>query len=137
MDLDEEFYFCYSASLRIHSEEGLDFERIKSNILLEPDHEHKIGDKANPKSKRVYSNDMLMFKSGLKKEDSLNSHLIALWEKLEPYKDFILSLKSDAKVDVFCGYRTDCETGGVDITHKALEIYQELKIGFGLSVIVT
>jgi hypothetical protein len=136
--VEEEYYFCHSASLRIFSESGLDFDKIQSNLLVHPDHQHKIGDKRFPNSNRKpYANDMLSFESGLSDKESLEDHLLALWIKLKPYKKFIVGLKDEAKVDIFCGYRTDCETGGVDISSKALEIFQELKISFALSVIVT
>jgi hypothetical protein len=38
---------------------------------------------------------------------------------------------------VFLGYRSDCETAGVEVPHASLELFTELEVAFGLSIVVT
>jgi hypothetical protein len=45
-------------------------------------------------------------------------------------------LKERLNVDIFCGYRSDCETAGFEFDHRALIIFTELEAPFGVSVIV-
>jgi hypothetical protein len=40
------------------------------------------------------------------------------------------------KVDVFCGYRSNCDHAGFEVSHKCLELFVALEVPFGLSVIV-
>jgi hypothetical protein len=40
-------------------------------------------------------------------------------------------------VDVFLGYRSNCDTAGIEVPHTSLEMFSELQIPFGLSIIVT
>jgi hypothetical protein len=37
---------------------------------------------------------------------------------------------------VFLGYRSDCDTAGVEVPYTSLEIFIELEVPFGLSIIV-
>ena len=72
----------------------------------------------------------------LDKSEPLHKHIDALWESIEPHKEYLLELKKQATVDVFLGYRSDCETAGVEVPHTSLQIFVELEIPFGLSIIV-
>jgi hypothetical protein len=40
-------------------------------------------------------------------------------------------------VDVFCGYRSNCNSAGFEVDHQALVILMELEVPFGVSVIIT
>lgn len=40
-------------------------------------------------------------------------------------------------MDVFLGYRTNCDTAGIEVPHTSLEMFSELKIPSGISIIVT
>jgi hypothetical protein len=72
-------------------------------------------------------------------EDSepLEKHIDALWASLKPHKRYLIRLKKTAMVDVFLGYRTNCDTGGIEVPHTSLEMFTELQIPFGVSIIVT
>ena len=59
-----------------------------------------------------------------------------LWERLRPHKEYLLGLKKSVTVDVFLGYRSNCDHCGVEVPHTSLEMFWELKIPFGLSIIV-
>ena len=48
----------------------------------------------------------------------------------------LLDLKRTATVDVFCGYRSNSDTAGVKVTYQSLQIFQQLQVPFGLSIII-
>ncbi|MBU1390226.1 MAG: DUF4279 domain-containing protein [Gammaproteobacteria bacterium] len=134
--MEEELYFNYSATLRIFSESGVDFEEIENVLGIQSSRKHRKGDRRGPKSP-PYRHDMWSLESGLDEEEKLEDHLFALWKILEPHKDYLLSLKEIASVDVFCGYRSSSHTAGVDVSYRALELFKELEIDFSLSIITT
>lgn len=134
--MEEELYFNYSATLRIFSEAGVDFEEIESKLGIQPTRKHKKGERRRSKS-APYKHDMWSLESGLHEEEKLENHLFALWETLKPHKEYLLALKEVANVDVLCGYRSSSHTAGVDIPHQALEIFRELEVDFSLSIITT
>jgi hypothetical protein len=39
-------------------------------------------------------------------------------------------------VDVFLGYRSNCDHAGVEVPHESLEMFIELRIPFGVSIII-
>jgi hypothetical protein len=133
--MEEDLYFNYSATLRIFSDSGINFEEIEVR-LGQPSRKHRKGERRGPKSS-PYKHDMWSLESGLDEEEKLEDHLFALWEILKPHKEFLLSLKKSGKVDVFCGYRSSSHTAGVDVSYRALELFKELEIDFSLSIITT
>ena len=38
--------------------------------------------------------------------------------------------------DVFCGYRSNCDHAGFEVSHQCLELFRSLEVPFGVSVIV-
>jgi hypothetical protein len=134
--MEEELYFNYSATLRIFSESGVDFEEIENELGIQPSRKHRKGDRRGPKSP-PYKHDMWSLESGRDEVEKLEDHLFALWGILKPHKDYLLSLKETARVDVFCGYRSSSHTAGVDVSYRALELFKELEIDFSLSIITT
>jgi len=67
----------------------------------------------------------------------LHKHIDALWAKLKPHKQYLLELRKSATIDVFLGYRLNCDSAGVVVPHTSLEMFSDLEIPFGLSIIVT
>jgi hypothetical protein len=134
--MKEELYFNYSATLRIFSESGLDFEEIENELGVQPSRAHRRGDSRSIKSP-PYKHDMWSLESGLDEEEKLEDHLFALWKTLKPHKEYLLTLKNSANLDVFCGYRSSSHSAGVDVSYRALELFQELEIDFSLSIITT
>lgn len=135
--MDEEpTYYDHSATLRIFSESGLDFEEIERNLSLKPTNIHRKGERKGPRSPE-YKHDMWMYESGLSEAEPLENHLYALWAALKPHKEYLISLKQQSTVDIFCGYRSNDHTTGIDVAYESLEIFRELKIDFGLSIITT
>jgi hypothetical protein len=67
----------------------------------------------------------------------LAKHIDALWADIKRAKKYLISLKKLATVDVFLGYRSNVDHAGVEIPGTSLEMFTELEIPFGLSIIVT
>ena len=44
--------------------------------------------------------------------------------------------KKNLTVDVFLGYQSNCDHAGVEVPYQSLEIFRELRVPFGLSIIV-
>ena len=130
----EELYFAHSASLRIFGEE-IDFEMITRRLGLEPTHCHRRGERRSPRSD-PWPHDMWRYRADLPEERDLYEHIDLLWSQIQHSKEFLLSLKEHATVDVFLGYRSNCDTAGVDVPASSLELFVELDVPFALSVII-
>ena len=44
--------------------------------------------------------------------------------------------KQRLKIDVFCGYRSNCDHAGFEVSCKCLELFTALEVPFGVSVVV-
>jgi hypothetical protein len=83
-----------------------------------------------------WSHDMWCYEPELPESEPLERHITSLWLALKPHKKYLLTLKKAAKVDVLLGYRSNCDHAGIEIPHTALDMFRELEIPFGLSIIV-
>ena len=72
----------------------------------------------------------------MKESEPLHVHIDSLWNAFREHKEYLLELKKDLTVDVFLGYRSNCDHAGVEVPHQSLEMFTELQIPFGLSIIV-
>jgi Domain of unknown function (DUF4279) len=124
--------FYYSASLRI-SGESLDLDEITRRLGLDPTHQHRRGERQGSRSQ--YEADMWAYKAPIEETEHLAIHLKVLWEAIRPQKEYLKQLKERFWVDVFCGFRTNCQVTGIEVDHRCLEIFTELEIPFGLSII--
>ena len=131
---DEANYFRFSATLRIHGD-GVPFEEITQRLGVQPTSSHRKGDRPGPKSP-PYRDDAWHFEPSLPETESLERHIEALWQVVRPAVDYLKSLKQRFKVDVFCGYRSNCDTAGFEVSYKCLELFTALEVPFGVSVIV-
>ena len=132
---EEDTYFSHSATLRIAGEIS-DIDEISATLGLSPTHSHRKGKKRNPKA-TPYRQDMWSYTPPVEKSEPLHRHIDALWLKLKPHKHYLLELKKSVNVDVFVGYRSNCDTAGIEVPHTSLEMFTELEIPFGVSIIVT
>ena len=130
----EEHYFNYSATLRIFGKiENLN--EISNLLDLEPTYSHNIGDKRTENSEpRDFA--MWMYKPDIPREEPLENHINALWNTIKNSKNKLLELKEKYTVDVFLGYRSYCDNAGIEIPYTCLEMFTELKIPFGISIII-
>lgn len=131
---DEKPYFCFSATLRIFGH-GLDLDAITRDLGIEPTHIHREGERRNPNAK-PWPHDMWMLESPLDETRPLGEHLDWLYERLQVHVAYLKALKSDAMVDIFCGYRSNSDTAGFEVAYPSLRLFAELEVPFGVSVIV-
>jgi hypothetical protein len=132
---EEDTFFAYSATLRIAGEIS-NMDEISATLGLSPTHLHRKGEKRDAKA-AGYRQDMWSYSPPIEKSEPLHKHIDALWLKLKPHKHYLLELKNFLNVDVFAGYRSNCDTAGIEVPHTSLEMFTELEIPFGVSIIVT
>jgi hypothetical protein len=131
---NEELYFSYSSTLRIFG--NIDNINEISDILeLKPTYFHRKGEKRT-KISTPYEYDMWMFSPDIAEEKPLEEHINALWNSIKYKKMEIIKLKEKYKIDVFNGYRSNCENAGFEVPYNCLEMFIELKIPFGISIII-
>jgi hypothetical protein len=130
----ENIYFAYSASLRIFGH-VTDLDEITQRLGVVPTYTHRQGDRRGPNSP-LYKHDMWSYTAPVKTTEPLNAHIDALWNIFREHKQYLLQLKQDLTVDVFLGYRSNCDNAGVEVPYHSLEIFGELQVPFGLSIIV-
>jgi hypothetical protein len=130
----EEYYFEYSAALRIFGRIR-DLDAITEQLGVVPTHVHRKGDSRGITGPH-YEHDMWMYTVPVSRTEPLHVHIDTLWKTLRGHKQYLLLLKHDLKVDVFLGYRTNCDTAGVQVPYQSLEMFGELEMVFGLSIII-
>jgi hypothetical protein len=133
-ELAEETYFHFSTTLRIHGD-GLPFEEISRRLGVQPTNLHRKGEQRGVRSPE-YRDDAWHFRPSLPETEPLESHINALWEVVQPEVGYLKSLKQLYIVNVFCGYRSNCDHAGFEVSHKCLEIFAALEVPFGVSVII-
>jgi hypothetical protein len=131
----EGIWFAYSACLRIFGEIP-DLDEITRHLGVLPTEAHRKGDR-RVASSAPYKHDMWMYTAPVKRSEPLHIHIEALWNTFKGRKQYLLELKHDLTVDVFLGYRSNCDHAGVEVPYHSLEMFIELQVPFGLSVIVT
>lgn len=132
---DEETYFAFLASLRIFGNIP-DIDEITRTLGIAPTMTRRRGERRGERSPPSKF-DMWSFEPALPEDAPLENHIDALWSSLQPHKDYLLDLKRTLTVDVFLGYRSNCDHAGIEIPHTSLAMFIELQIPFGLSIIVT
>ena len=131
---DEATYFCYSATLRIHGD-NVPFEEISHRLGVQPTHLHRKGEQHEPRS-ASYRDDAWHYESALPETEPLDRHIDALWHVVKPHIGYLKSLKQRFNVDVFCGYRSNCDHRGFAVPHHSLALFTALEVPFDVSVII-
>ena len=129
-------YFAHSAALRVMNapERHAEIEEITG---LEPARTHRRGEVAHEKTGRRWENDIWVLASPLGEEAESSEHLGWLWQRVRPHKDYFRSLvESGVEVDVFCGYRSNCDHCGFSLEPDAVEIARELGVRLEFSIII-
>ena len=132
---EQEIYFAYSATLRIFGDIP-DLDEITERLGVTPSDTHRKGDRGWGLNLPPYEHDMWSYNAPVKKAEPLHVHVDALWNTFRERKEYLLQLKRDLKVDVFLGYRSNCDHAGVEVPYQSLEMFRELQIPFGLSIVV-
>ena|SRR5450432_3641561 len=81
--------------------------------------------------------DIWLYKAPVDEPEPLHVHIDTLWESFRERKAYLVQLKQKLTVDVFLGYRSSSDHAGVVVRHESLEIFRELQVPFGLSIILT
>jgi hypothetical protein len=131
---DQPTYCAFMASLRIHGD-TLPFDEISGRLGVRPTMMHRRGERRSSKSS-VYLDDAWHFQPDLPESAPLEQHINALWQIVKPHVEYLKSLKQRFKVDVFCGYRSNCDHAGIEVPHTSLELFTALEVPFGLSIII-
>jgi len=131
---DEETRFAYSATLRIF---GVipDLGQLSASLGIEPTNVHRQGERRGERSP-VFKHDMWSFTAAVAETEPLERHIDALWAAIKDKKEYLLKLKESLAVDVFLGYRSNCDHAGIEVPHTCLEMFTELQIPFGISIII-
>ncbi len=131
---EEESYFEYSATLRIFGDIP-DLNEITNRLGFEPTDFHLKGNKIGASSP-PFKHDMWSYSVPLPENQPLENHIDALWNKIKHNKEYLLELKANHSVDVFLGYRSNHDHAGIEVPYTSLEMFTELEIPFGLSIII-
>ncbi len=134
-EADEPIYFAYSASLRIFGDE-LPLDEITRELGVQPTRTRRKGDRAKPTSKTSYRDDAWFLSSSLPETEALHRHIDEIWAAIKPRARYLKELNKRFKVDVFCGYRSNCDHAGIELPASSFEIFTALDIPFGVSIIV-
>lgn len=126
------YYFRFSASIRIFGDD-LDLDAITTTTGLTPTHTHKKGTAG---TLRAWTSDAWIFSPPVDETQPLEQHIMALWAAIRPSTGYLRKLKQEHQVDVFCGYRSNCDHAGLEVGHECLGLFAELETPFGISVIV-
>ena len=127
-------YFKFSATLRVYGD-TVPFEQIERTLGVAPTHTHRKGERRGPQSP-AYRDDAWHYQPLVPETEPLARHIDALWEVVRPAVGYLKGLKSRCKVDVFCGYRSNCDTAGFEVPHTCLELFSALEVPFGVSVVI-
>jgi hypothetical protein len=127
-------YFKFSATLRVHGD-AVPFEQIEQTLGVVPTNSHRKGERRVPRSPE-YRDDAWHYQPPVPESEPLARHIEALWEVVRPAVGFLKGLKPRCKVDVFCGYRSNCDTAGFEVPYTCLELFAALEVPFGVSVII-
>jgi hypothetical protein len=134
-NVDEEpISFSYGATLRIFGQIP-DLDGISRTLGLSPTHTHKLGDQRSLYSPDFFEHDMWSYDSQVPKDHPLEIHIQTLWAHIKPHRAYLMRLKERLTVDVFCEYSTNACGAGIEVSHRSLEMFIELEIPFGLSII--
>ncbi len=131
---DEETYFAYSATLRLMGNLP-DLQLITDTLRLTPTMALHAGERPSPGSAPL-KHDAWHYRVDVPESEHLEHHINALWWKIKDHRDFIKGLKRHAVVDVFLGYRSNCDHAGLQVPHTCLEMFTALEIPFGISIII-
>jgi hypothetical protein len=127
-------YFAYCATLRIHGD-NLPIVEISARLGVQPTHSHRQGERRGPRSPG-FRDDAWHFTAPLPETEPLERHIEALWAVVQPHVGYLKSLKQQYRVNVFCGYRSNCDHAGIEVPHTCLELFTALEVPFGVSIII-
>ena len=91
---------------------------ISARLGLKPTNTHRKGCNSPTPRHSGFRSSMWAYDPPVEKSEPLEKHINALWEKLEPHKQYLLELKKSLSVDVFLGYRSNCDHAGIQVRER-------------------
>jgi len=128
-------FFRYSATLRIFGNIS-SIDELTETLGVSPTYAHRRREKRGPHS-QPFKHDMWMYEVPVPGAEPLHVHIDELWRVFKDRKSYLLQLKKELTVDVFLGYRSNSDNAGVEVPAKSLEMFVDLQVPFGLSIIIT
>jgi hypothetical protein len=132
---EEKPYFEYSATLRIFGDIR-DLNEITQCLGVTPSESHRKGERRWGPNLPPYEHDMWSYKAPVEKTQALQIHIDTLWNTFVGQREYLLQLKIDLTVDIFLGYLSNMDHAGIEVPYQSLEIFRELQVPFGISIIV-
>jgi hypothetical protein len=131
---DEPIYQAFTACLRIVADD-LPHDEITRTLGVQPMMRRKRGDRRRPGSAPA-KDAAWHFQPPVPEECDLSEHLRALWQVIAPHIAYLRDLKARARIDIFCGYRSNHGGAGFEVAPDALKPFVALDIPFGISVVI-
>jgi hypothetical protein len=124
-----------TAALRIHSA-VLDAQAITNALQTEPTRTSIKGDLMSPRNPRstLFGANMWVLESQLAPESSLEDHIKNLVEFIEQRLPTMKELMKNCQADLFCGYSSDNEQGGVYLEAETIKRLTVIPIDLVLDI---
>jgi hypothetical protein len=127
------FSFEFTVTLRIMGKID-DPDAITRKLGVSPTRTHRWGERYE--SGVDPYGDMWAYTPPVAANQPLEEHLLALGQVIRKHGRYLRKLKRFLTVNVFCEYRSNCPQSGFQLSHEALEIFAQLQLPFGISVVV-
>ena len=131
-DAPKQNTFSAGAALRIWGK-LLDLEAITRELGLNPTYTHRQGEA--DRRGHIYPHEMWSLSSPVGSDQELELHFVWLAERILPHKEYILSLKQAAKVDIYCYKNCYTEQASLTLSSRVLKLFVELDFELGVSLI--
>lgn len=127
-------YKHFRVWLRIYGDE-VPLDQLTRTLGLQPSDQHRKGDRRSPGA-TPWEHDMWSYRPPVDQVRPPSEHISALWDAIRPNIEYLRSLRPRLTVNVFCGYRSNCDHAGFEVEPRCLGLFQELDTPFDVSVIV-
>jgi hypothetical protein len=127
------FSFEFTVTLRIMGKID-DPDAITRKLGVSPTRRHRWGERYE--SGLEPYGDMWAYTPPVPANHPLEEHLLALGQVIRKHGRYLRKLKRFLTVNVFCEYRSNCPQSGFQLSPQALEIFAQLQLPFGISVVV-
>jgi hypothetical protein len=133
--MSDESKYLFRVSLRIMDVPNK-HEEITATLGIQPSICHKTGD-INTKTNKSWTNNIWAIDSPLSEDTDFNNHLHWIANLIESHEAFLHNLKKEgARMDLYCGYKTDSIHSGFVVKAESLMPFTRLGISFGVTVMI-
>lgn len=127
-----------TAALRIHSA-VLDAQAITNALQTEPTRTAMKGALMSPRNPRstLFEANMWVLESQLASENNLEDHIKFLVEYIEQKLPVMKELMKDCQADLFCGYSSDSEQGGICLEAEIIKRLTAIPVDLKFDIYTT